>query len=148
MNTLPRDTPAAETQDAAPDAAKSLFAKRLFRAMVNRNWNQAELARRAGLNRAAVNKYISGKSLPSPESLAALAQALNMSPLQLLPPGVDDSPVGPQVNLTGRGNGKVLLSINAEVSMQLALQVLALVQGELGSSAAPSPGLPAGSRSG
>lgn len=144
MTSIPRsmfDPPEAANSDDAHGSARKLFAARLFRLMTQKGWNQAELARRAGLNRAAVNKYISGRSLPSPESLNNMAQALGISPLQLLPPGAlgpDPAPAAPQVSLAGRPDGRGLLTINAVVPMETALQVLALVHAGIDALGAPS----------
>lgn len=44
------------------------------------NWSQSELARNAGLNRAVVNKILSSFNKPRPETLEAIAHALNLPP--------------------------------------------------------------------
>ena len=48
-----------------------------------RGWTQSDLARRSGLNRAIINKFESGVSLPSVESFIALSDALYVSPIHL-----------------------------------------------------------------
>src|SRR5882724_3239721 len=58
--------------------AKDEFARRLYKLMVDRGWRQADLARHAALPRNAISVYLRGASLPNPESLKALAKALDM----------------------------------------------------------------------
>ena len=61
-----------------------------------RGWSQSDCARSASLNRAVINKLLSGKSKPQPRTLAALARAFKI-PMEaayraagLLPPNTDD----------------------------------------------------------
>ena len=52
--------------------------------MLDRGWNQSELARRADMGRDNVSGYINGKNLPGPKHLKALANALGVSPDELI----------------------------------------------------------------
>lgn len=52
------------------------FASWLEAEIQSRGWSQAELAKRARLNRAIVNKVLNRYSKPSPETLQAIARAL------------------------------------------------------------------------
>jgi transcriptional regulator with XRE-family HTH domain len=117
------------------NSARKLFARRLFRKMTERGWTQAELARRADMNRASINKYISGHSLPSPDSLLRMAGALGIRPIDLLPTELANdpapAPASPQVSLSGQADGSVVLSVNAKLPMPVAMQVLALIHGSL-----------------
>ncbi len=65
--------------------AKDEFARRLLMLMRDKGWRQAEFARRAGLTRNAISVYLRGDSLPSPDSLQKLAQALGVKADELLP---------------------------------------------------------------
>ena len=51
------------------------FAKRLKLAMMESNLNQLELSKKIGASKAAVSQYISGKNIPNPERMAAIANA-------------------------------------------------------------------------
>lgn len=51
------------------------FAKRLKLAMIESNLNQLELSKKIGASKAAVSQYLSGKNAPSPERIAAMANA-------------------------------------------------------------------------
>jgi transcriptional regulator with XRE-family HTH domain len=43
-----------------------------------RGWSQSDCARSANLNRAVINKLLSGKSRPQPSTLAAIARAFKI----------------------------------------------------------------------
>ena len=45
-----------------------------------RAWSQAELARRAGLNRATINSLLSGRNHPRAETCLAIARGLDIPP--------------------------------------------------------------------
>lgn len=68
------------------------FSEWLQSEMESRNLSQSELARRAGLNRAVVNKIVNQISMPTPETIEALARGLKLPSEQvfraagLLPP--------------------------------------------------------------
>lgn len=55
------------------------FSEWLLDEMEKRNWSQADLARRAGLTRAAISNYVSGKR-PNGEAIDKLAKALQLPP--------------------------------------------------------------------
>jgi len=50
----------------------------LLSEMDKRGWSQSDLARSADLNRAVINKLLSGQSMPRPSTLAALARAFKI----------------------------------------------------------------------
>lgn len=50
----------------------------LLHEMDKRGWSQSDLARSADLNRAVINKLLSGQSTPRPSTLAALARAFKV----------------------------------------------------------------------
>ncbi len=50
----------------------------LLNEMDRRGWSQSDLARSADLNRAVINKLLSGQSMPRPSTLAALARAFKI----------------------------------------------------------------------
>lgn len=64
--------------------------KRIKTAMERRNYSISELARRSGLNKGTVSKYVNSQLEPKQNAIAALAQALNVSPAWLL--GLDPEP--------------------------------------------------------
>jgi transcriptional regulator with XRE-family HTH domain len=65
------------------DDQKDGLAARLRALRNDRGWSQAELARRAGLNRNVVNTTERALSVPSPENLVRMARALGVEPKDL-----------------------------------------------------------------
>lgn len=122
--------------------AKELFARRLWRLMTEKGWNQSELARRAGIGRDRVNVYIQGNALPTPENAKKLAAAFGIPVLKLYPEG--EALVGaaaahggfaamttvdlPTLKFETRDNGQVYFQLNDEIPMDLALEFIAMLQ--------------------
>lgn len=52
---------------------------------------QAQLAEKAGIDRALITRYETGKALPRPKTIERLAAALNVSPLLLTDTAADNS---------------------------------------------------------
>ena len=55
------------------------FAKRLKYAMDETDMNQAGLAAKTGAPRSAISQYLSGRNIPGPERMRALADATGVS---------------------------------------------------------------------
>ena len=74
------------------------FAKRLKYAMDQAGLKQASLAEKSGAPRSAISQYLSGRNIPGPERMRALAEATRVS-LGFLtgeekpPAGAEPSPV-------------------------------------------------------
>lgn len=60
------------------------FGRWLQRQLETRGWRQSELARRTGINTGAVSRWISGKARIRPESCLLVAEALGVSPEEVL----------------------------------------------------------------
>lgn len=112
--------------------AKDEFARRLYKLMVDRGWRQADLARHAALPRNAISVYLRGASLPNPESLKALAKALEMDPSVLLP-NYTESAIerdNPEIDfrVSPADPKKAWLRINRLMPTSLAVKILALIE--------------------
>jgi transcriptional regulator with XRE-family HTH domain len=59
----------------------------LVRLLAARGWTDAELAARAGLDRAHVNQLKNGRALPTVATALALARALEAPVATVFPPG-------------------------------------------------------------
>ena len=74
------------------------FSTWLLNELQQRDWSQADLARKSGLSRAAVSNIISNNRNPSPASCAAIAKAFKIQVETVLrqaghlPPLYDDPP--------------------------------------------------------
>lgn len=64
---------------------RKVFRDRLVARMKEQNISGAELARKAKLSDDAISTYTSMRSLPTPKTLARLAEALRCKPTDLLP---------------------------------------------------------------
>lgn len=123
----------------APTATiKAEFARRLQRAMIDKGWNQSELARRAQehltegrLGRDNVSQYIRGMVLPGPANLHALAEALDVKPADLVParaiPSAADQ--APPFEAKDLGDGNVWLRVNQAVDKRVAHKIMGLLLG-------------------
>jgi transcriptional regulator with XRE-family HTH domain len=119
-----------------PDEVKLAFAHRLERLMVERGWNQSELARRASLfmphgkkmGRDNISNYCRGDVLPGPVHLNAIAKALGVRNEELLPArnvdfGVTVERQAGRAEMKETSNGNVHIFIDKEVPMSVALRV-------------------------
>lgn len=123
------------------DAERAEFGKRLRALMLNKGWNQSELSRRAQeklpdgserrLGRDIVSLYIRGKAMPGPIHLAALAQALDVTPGDLIAGGGEPPPsMAPKFAMRQIDGDpdSVLLQVNQRVSMDAALAIANLLR--------------------
>lgn len=118
------------------DAEVKMFSRRLWRLMVGKGWNQSELARQSGVGRDMISGYVRAKHLPDPPHAQKLAAALGAEIEDLFPissGGADAAPAIvqrelPPVEMRATTDGKVMLQLNLEVPMEVALQVLTLIQ--------------------
>lgn len=125
-------------RDNAEQSVFNEFARRLQAAMIERGWNQSALAREAsarlpggGIGRDAISHYIRGVSMPRPERLAAIAQALGRKDKDLLPPGVPS--IGRDTALfswKSMGGGRVEMHLNRTVSFSTAMKISELMKSE------------------
>lgn len=123
---------------APKDVVKREFAKRLQAAITARGWNQSELARAAGkylpsgkFGRDNVSNYVRGLVLPGPPHLNALAEALKVSPDDLLPSRYANSVENdnPPLSVKELEGGRVWLRVNQAVDWEDALKILAILKG-------------------
>lgn len=110
---------------------KEAFGQRVYNLMVARGWNQSELARRAGLNRDNVSTYITGKSMPSPQNLKRLGDALGVDPDRLLPNNIQaaierDHP-SLEIKVSAHAPGTAWIRLNRFVSTETALAITKLL---------------------
>ncbi|MDF2095790.1 helix-turn-helix domain-containing protein [Aquibaculum arenosum] len=116
------------------DSGKEAFSIQLRNLMLEKGWNQSELARQAGLNRDNVSTYINGKSMPSPERLKKLATALGVAPDELRPntANVAISRGAPTFELTVQAHApdKAQVRLERIMSMRTALKIAELLSDE------------------
>ena len=114
--------------------SKQQFAKRLYRLMLSKGWNQSELARRAGLPRDSVSTYVRGKVMPTPQSAQALAQALGVTPEEIMPNhvqgAIDEDEPSLEMKVSVNSPRHAWLRVNRLVSLATAARVIDLIESE------------------
>ena len=114
--------------------SKEQFGRVLYRKMLEKGWNQSELARAADLPRDSVSKYIRGVTTPSQQSLQALADALGTTAEELLPNhvemGLTQDTLSMEIRTSPGAPNAAWLRVNQLVSIDTALKVAALLNQE------------------
>src|SRR5690349_8661860 len=113
VNRPPRELPAG----VPTDAALAEFANKLQKLLVDKDWNQSDLARAAAkfmpdrkFHRDNISNYIRGQSFPYPVRLKAIAKALGVDPSDLRPAGLPSaSDKAPPLDIRALGDGNVFL---------------------------------------
>lgn len=137
--------PPVTNGDLNAENIKSEFARRLQAAMIERGWNQSELARRAtamlpkpekgqkrgaDIGRDSVSHYMRGKMLPLPLYLEAICKALGVAPADLMPARVPTvAPSGP-FEMKGLPDGRVYLRISRTLRQEAAMKIMAILAEE------------------
>lgn len=134
------EQPDARLAALDPSQAKQIFAARLQAAMDAKGWSQADLARTASrllpagtkkeIGRDNVSNWVRGVHLPGSVFLKAVATALSVDPVDLLPsravPSARDQ--APPLDIRDLGDGYVFLRINKRVPFGVAVEVLNLLK--------------------
>lgn len=115
-----------------------MWAERLQRLTSQSGLSQAELARRAGMNRDAFNRYHSGKTRPPRERLEALANVFGVHPSDIDPDRLtlvkrSDMKTVQPYSVTPSANGDpswVRLRVDADVTLQTMTRILEILAGE------------------
>lgn len=126
--------------DLAPTDARLEFGRRLSKLIAARNWNQSDLARHAtqhmpgkqAFRRDNVSNYVRGRQIPGPVRLKALCKTLGVTREDLVPPAAVQSVDNraPPLEMRSAGPGRAFLKVNQVVSQELAMQIIALLEGE------------------
>jgi transcriptional regulator with XRE-family HTH domain len=123
-----------ETSLAPKHLTKQEFGRRLYQLMLARGWNQSELARKADLPRDSVSTYIRGRTLPTPKSLQAMADALGVTPADILPnsieSAVDEDMPSIEMRVSTSAPSMAWLRVNRLVSLSTAAKVIEMIEGE------------------
>lgn len=115
---------------------KQEFGKRVYQLMLSRGWSQSELGRQSGLPRDSISVYIRGKSLPTPQSLEALARAFNVDPSEILPnhieSAIDEDTPSLEMKVSPNAPNQAWLRVNRLVSIKTAVKVVELLEADSG----------------
>ncbi len=138
---MARKTRVHLTADSASDVklapkhlTKQEFGKRLYNLMLRKGWHQSELARQSGLPRDSISVYIRGKSLPTPLSLKQLADALDITPEELLPnhaeSAIDEDMPSIEFKVSPNMPDRAWLRVNRLVSVRAALKIMDVLEND------------------
>lgn len=119
--------------DEVGELSKIEFGRKLQHLMLQKEWNQSDLARKSGLGRDAISMYVRGRSFPEPKNLAKLARAFGMTAAELLPNAeirAIDADQLPMLEIKQAANhpDKVMLRINRMVNMSQAAAIVAILR--------------------
>jgi transcriptional regulator with XRE-family HTH domain len=114
--------------------SKQAFAKRLYNLMIAKGWNQSELARRAGLQRDRISTYIRGQTLPTPQNVKAIADALGITPEELLPnhteAAIEEDTPSLEMRVSTNDPSKAWLRVNRLVTTKTAAEVVTILNND------------------
>jgi transcriptional regulator with XRE-family HTH domain len=119
------------------DAVAIEFGKRLQHFTADKGWNQADLAREASKHLAGskqfrrdnISLYTRGIQMPGPARLRALCKALGVHESDLVPEAVSSTAESPPLALKPMdGTANVWLQVNQAVSMEMALEIAAILR--------------------
>jgi transcriptional regulator with XRE-family HTH domain len=129
----------AETQtpQLTPRAlTRQEFGRRLATLLLDKGWNQSDLARAAELGRDSISTYVNGKTFPTPKALKALSEALGVSKDDLLPnqmmQAMDDEHPAVELKQAAGHPNKAWLRINRAMSFATAAKIIELINKEDG----------------
>lgn len=118
-------------KDAEASPRNLEFGQRLQSMLLERNWNQSDLARAAGLGRDSVSTYVRGSVFPDPKNLKRIADALGVSPQQLFPSGMitkmDADVPALEIRQSASEPNKVHIRINRTVTIEQAAQIFSIL---------------------
>lgn len=138
MNKIPRQRPAVLLGHRSE--IRTEFARRLQEAMIEKGWNQSDLARHANnhlpapergkkrgkvIGRDSISHYVRGTMLPLPPYLSAMAKALGKRPEDLLPTGA--SLAAAPFEMRGEPDGRVFVNLSCTVTRETAMKIMALL---------------------
>lgn len=110
------------------------FGRRLNRLMHEKEWNQSDLARAAGIGRDSVSTYVNGKVFPTPLALKKIAAALGVDREALLPNEImsafDDEMPAVELKQASGHPDKAWLRVNRMMSFATAAKIIALIDEE------------------
>lgn len=122
------------TQITPKALTRQEFGRRLHQRMLEKEWNQSDLARASGLGRDSISTYVNGKTFPTPLALSKMAKALVCKPEDLLPnammQAMDDEHPAVELKQAVGHPGKAWLRVNRSMSFGTAAKIIALIDDE------------------
>lgn len=131
---MPPALEAVTTQLTPKALTRQEFGRRLYQRLIDKEWNQSDLGRAAGLGRDSISGYINGKKFPTPLALQKMADALGCAPADLLPNSMmnamDDEHPAVELKQAAGHPGKAWLRVNRALSFGTAAKIINLIDDE------------------
>jgi transcriptional regulator with XRE-family HTH domain len=112
--------------------SKQEFGRKIHTLLLERGWNQSDLARKTGVGRDAISTYVRGRSFPSPQVLQKMAGVFGFTPDDLLPnsleAAIDRDVPALEIREAVGHPGMAWLRVNRRVTTQQALRVMQILQ--------------------
>ncbi len=125
-----------ESSNPTKHLTKQEFGRTLYRRMIERGWNQSELARQAGIQRFSVSAYVRGLSLPGQENLVKLAKVFGITVADLMPntleSAIDEDSPSLELKVSVNSPKLAWLRVNRLVSLSTATRVIDLIENDSG----------------
>lgn len=126
-----REAHSAPADDSVRKAKLHMIAGRIAELRRDRGWTQAELARRAGLNRNVVNTTENETSFPTRENLQRMASALSIELNELTDVYVNEAhhraPAALNITEAKGRPGYALVQVNRMLRTSTALKIFQLI---------------------
>ena len=112
--------------------SKQEFGKRLYALMLEKGMNQSDLARAAKMGRDSISTYVRGRSVPTPQNLERLCEALSVAADELYPnyaanAAAIEEPVL-QIKQVNDNSDMMWLNINMKVDANKAIEVMQILK--------------------
>ncbi len=112
--------------------SKQEFGKRLYALMLEKGMNQSDLARAAKMGRDSISTYVRGRSVPTPQNLERLCEALSVASEELYPnyaanAAAIEEPVL-QIKQVNDNSDMMWLNINMKVDANKAIEVMQILK--------------------
>jgi len=123
------------TTQLTPKAlTKQEFGRRLNSMLLDRGMTQSDLSRAAKVGRDSISTYINGRTFPTPLNLQAMADALGVDKMDLLPNqmmnALDDEHAAVDLKQAAGHPGKAWLRVNRAMSFTTAVEIIKLIDAE------------------
>lgn len=100
--------------------------------MMDKGWNQSDLARACGLGRDSISTYIRGQTFPEPKNLRKLADALGTTTHELLPnsalSAIESETPALEIRQAHGHADRVFIRINQLVTLEQAAKIFEILR--------------------
>jgi transcriptional regulator with XRE-family HTH domain len=103
--------------------------------MMDKGWNQSDLARSSGLGRDSISTYIRGQTFPEPKNLRKLADSLGTTTHELLPnstlSAIESETPALEIRQAHGHLDRVFIRINQLVTLEQAARIFEILMNKI-----------------